>query len=143
MSIYIPKNDYGRRKKRHTNTIDNASRIPFGGNIIHPYYIYPYFSIIEKKIDELLKELLESEKPCLDSQNGNVLDNLIDGWANYVNEELNCQRVKHNSAIKSLVAIRASSVRNAQDLILLDKERLKEIEKSIQEDEIKFKENIL
>lgn len=143
MSVYIPKKDYGRRKRKYANTIENASRIPFGGNTLQPYFIYPPFSVIEKNIDKQIQELLESEKPCLDSQNGNVLDNLIDSWFDRVNQELDYQKVKHNSAIQTLIAIRASTLENAKDLIALDKERLQEIEKSIQEDEITFKQNIL
>lgn len=135
MSIYFPKKDYGRQKRKYIGTIENASRVPFGGNTIQPYYIFSSHSNFKEFLNSQIKNLLETNPSCLDSLNGNVLDNLIDSWAECALQDLDFQRVKHNSAIQCLVTMRKSNIENAKALIEVDRKNLEAIEKRIEDDE--------
>lgn len=118
MAVFVSKN----KKKRH-----NISRIPYGNLTVGPYIIRPYTSSLQSLIDEELKALLNSNPKCVDGQNGNVLDNVIECWEKRAKNGISKQKAYHLERIRDLVAIRDANYQNAQDLLKNDEEKLKKL----------------
>lgn len=117
--------------KKKGNPEERISRIPYGNFTLAPYYITPKPSWLSKDLNLLLKEILANGKNCVDGQNGNVFDNVIENWADKAKAELSTQRASRAETIKNLASSRYANYQNAVDWIARDKKELDRIEKEI------------
>lgn len=111
----------------------NLSRIPYGDLTVEPYIIRPYTYSLQKMLDEQLDELLNSEPKCIDSQNGNVLDNIIESWKKRAKNGIDNQRAYHLEIIRTLDFNRKSNLRNAEDWLDIDIKELDKLKNELDE----------
>lgn len=124
MAVFVSK----KRKRKY-----DLSRLPHGDQTVGPYTIYPYPSVLEAQLDLHLKELLNGSPKCIDGQNGNVLDNLIDNWGERVKNGLHKQHAIHLERIRHLVAYRDANLQNAWDWLDSDEKELQKLMNELDE----------
>lgn len=103
------------------------SRMPHGEQTIDAYIIRPYPSKLEKMLDIHLAELLSGDPKCIDGQNGDVLDSLIDSWAKRAKDGIDKQKAYHLEKIRDLVADKDANMQNAWDWLASDEKELEKI----------------
>lgn len=131
MAIFISKD----KKKKY-----DLSRVPHGDLTVGPYIIRPYTSNLQQLLDEHLNALLNSETKCIDGQNGNVLDNLIESWKKRAKNGIDKQKAYHLERIRNLDFDRKSSLQNANDWLKADEKKLIELTDELRELEVEAKE---
>lgn len=116
------------------------SRMPHGEQTIGSYIIRPYPSKLEQMLDIHLKELLDSDPKCVDGQNGDVLDSLIDSWAKRAKDGIDKQKAYHFEKIRDLAADKDANMQNAWDWLEFDEKELKRLTCELDELEQEAKE---
>jgi len=124
LAVFIPNS---KKKKRV------LSRIPHADVGINPYIIRPYTHNLNALLDAQLNELLNSEPICLDGQNGDVLDNLIDCWKKRAVNNLEKQRASHIDHIEDLTCSIEANLENAKKWLEIDEKDLITLEKELQD----------
>lgn len=122
MAIFVSK---GKKRKY------DLSRLPHGDLTVGTYVIRPYTSNLQRLLDGQLQEMLSSEPKCLDSQNGNVLDNIIECWKKRAKNGINRQKAFHEERINDLSVDMQSNFQNAQDWLQNDEEELDKLKKEL------------
>ena len=117
---HIKKKDIGGR----------ISRVPYGNYTLAPYIIVPNTEELLKYLKKEIK-ILKKTGDCIDGQNGNVLDNIIDNWATRAKTELKKQRPARQKLIKNMVSSRIANKKNATVWLNNDCKRLEKINKKI------------
>lgn len=131
MAIFISK---GKKKKY------NLSRIPHGDLTVGSYIIRPYTSKLQQLLDVQLADMLKNESKCLDSQNGNVLDNIIECWKKRAKNGIDRQKAYHMERINDLSIDMESNYKNANDWLHSDREELDKLVEELKELEKESKE---
>lgn len=131
MAIFIST----EKKKKY-----NLSRIPHGDLTVGSYIIRPYTSKLQQLLDTQLADMLKSESKCLDSQNGNVLDNIIECWKKRAKNGINRQKAYHAERINDLSIDMESNYKNANDWLLSDREELDKLVDELKDLEKEAKE---
>lgn len=118
MPIFISK----KNKKEYS-----LSRMPHGNLTVGSYIIRPYTSELKQILDLHLEELLKTNPKCVDSQNGNALDNIIDSWAERAKKGLKKQQAIHKERIKDLAVDMKANLQNANDWLVTDRQELSKL----------------
>lgn len=124
MAIFILR---GKKKKY------NLSRVPYGDQTVGPYIIRPYTSKLLQTLDTQIEDMLKSDPKCLDSQNGNVLDNIIECWKKRAKHGNKRQKAYHIERINNLSINMKSNLQNAKDWLESDEQELEKLKKELQE----------
>lgn len=131
---YLPKRIKMKLPKKDKSIVmefgpfDGISRIPFGGDVFGEYAINPSTEKFEAYLSEELSLILEMSPKCVDGQNGNVLDNIIDKWQEIAEKNIDEQRNMRSIALKTIVNLRASNLKQAEEYIKYEEEELKKID---------------
>lgn len=120
-------------KKRNGNPAERISRIPYGNFSLLYYNIIPKTKYLSRDLNLFLKEYLKKGKHCLDGQNGDVFDNMIEDWENRAKAELSAQRAERSALITNMASSRFANYKNALDWIDHDTAELKKIQEQIDE----------
>ena len=123
MAIFVSK---GKKRKY------NLSRIPQGEMTVEPYVIRPYTSNLQQLLDIQLHDMLNSSPKCLDGQNGNVLDNIIECWKKRARNGVERQKAFHMEKINDLSTDMYSNLQNAKDWLEADEKELKKIKEELE-----------
>lgn len=126
MSIFSHKMEDGDPAER-------ISRIPYANFSLLPYIIKPKTKYLSRQLNKFLKEYLKSGFKCVDGQNGNVFDNMIEDWENRAKAELATQRADRSDIVKNMASSVFANYKNAQDWIERDTIELQKIQKQIDE----------
>lgn len=135
MPMFVPK----RKSKQYVydmnyiniNPFNRASRVPNIGGELRPYRIIPSVSALENYIKESLDRLLADG--AVDGQNGNVLDKVIEDWAELAKKYLECQKEENIGRIEMLSNVRIANRDNAEKCIFYEEEELQRLRKKIEE----------
>lgn len=133
-SSYIPKKIVKKfLKKEKSFTIefgpfDGISRVPFGGDVFGEYAINPSTEKFEAYLSDELSLILEMSPPCVDGQNGDVLDNVIDKWMKLAEKNIDEQKNMRNIALRTIIDSRKSNLNQAEEYIKYEEEELKKID---------------
>lgn len=144
--IPIPVNKRNKKNKSQPVSIsaqelsfactDQVSLVPFSGLALPPYDIFPIPSEFEEKLSNDLRGLIEAE--AIDSQNGNVFDNLIDDWVSKAKADLERQRAEHRIRIMTLAAVRQGCKEDAVYKLADDQTALAKTEEMLVKAEKEF-----
>lgn len=110
---------------------DGISRIPFGGDVFGEYVINPSTEKFESYLSEELSLILEMSPACVDGQNGNVLDNVIDKWQEIAEKNIEEQKNMRSIALNTIVNTRKSNLKQAEEYIKYEEEELKKIDEHL------------
>lgn len=124
MAVFVLK---GKKKKY------SLSRIPYGDLTVGSYKIRPYTSSLLQMLDAQLDIMLNSNPKCVDSQNGDALDNIIECWKQRAKNGLECQRAIHLQRINKLVCNMQANLNNANDWLEIDSNELIRLKIELQE----------
>lgn len=131
---YLPKKFLKKLPKKEDSAymefgpFDGISRVPFGGDIFGEYAINPSTEKFEAYLSEELSLILEMSPACVDGQNGNILDNIIDKWMEIAEKNIDEQRNMRSIALKTIVNSRTSNLKQAEEYIKYEEEELKRID---------------
>ncbi|MCI9618118.1 MAG: hypothetical protein HFG31_09060 [Eubacterium sp.] len=123
MAIFVSK---GKKRKY------NLSRIPHGELTVGAYVIRPYTSNLQQLLDVQLQDMLNSNPKCIDNQNGNVLDNIIECWKERAKNGIERQKAFHTERINDLSIDMQSNLQNAKDWLKIDQDEFEKIKKELE-----------
>lgn len=118
---------------------DGVSRVPFGGDVFGEYSINPSAEKFEAFLSEELFLLLSESTDCVDGQNGNVFDNIIDRWLEIAIQNIEEQKNMRSIALKAIIDSRQANLVQAQEYIQYEKDELDRINNHISEIQQKIK----
>lgn len=122
---------FKEKEKKHIKYL--LSRMPHGEQTIPSYTIRPYTYKLEQMLNVHLEKLLNSEPKCVDGQNGDVLDSIIDSWKNRAKNGIDKQRAYHFEKIRDLVADKDANMQNAWDWLSSDEKELENLMNELDE----------